>query len=354
MAKLDLSIGAQVHCKDGHFGKLVKIVVDPATQQVTDLVVEKGLLLKEDRVLPVSTVDRVTEDAVHLNVFCREMPDYAVYREVTIKEPAPDAYASTRTSMGGGEFGAMSAPTIPMIRRRVHQGISAGRAVVGKKTEVANLHRPIGHLDHVVVDASSGKIADLVVRRGLLSEFMVIPAARIEEVGEKDVLVSVAAEEVAQLPRYKPGAEAAILSTLHDRLHESWPPVFSGVKASMEGGVLHLTGQVRSETLKCHAEELAHISGVIDVQNDLVVVEEMEAESAPAGNGNARSVLRASDALFSDPRTRGAQIDIIQDRGVVTLCGQVKNTATRNAAAEIVAQHASAATVVNELVVEPH
>lgn len=353
MAKLDLSIGAQVHCKDGHFGKLVKIVVDPQTQQVTDLIVEKGLLLKEDRVLPVSTVDRVSEGAVHLNVYCREMPDYTAYREMTVKEPAPDAYVPTRTSMGGSEFGAMSEPTIPMIRRRIHQGISAGKTVIGKKTEVANLHKPIGHIDHVVVDTSTGKIADLVVRRGLLSEYVVIPTARIEEVGEKDVLVSVDAEEVAQLPRYKPGSENEILGALHDRLHESWPPVFSGVKAAMDGGVLHLTGSVRSETLKCHAEELAHINGVIDVQNDLVVDPEMVTESASNGNGNSRSILRASDALFSDPRTRDAQIDVVHDRGVVILCGQVKNTETRNAAAEIVAQHAGAATVVNELVVEP-
>jgi uncharacterized protein YrrD len=352
MAKLDLSIGAQVHCKDGHFGKLVKIVVDPHTQQVTDLIVEKGLLLKEDRVLPVSTVERITEDAVYLNVSCTEMPDYSAYREMTVKEPAPDAHLFTRSRAIGSEFGAIAEPTIPMIRRRIHQGISAGKTVIGKKTEVANLQKPIGHVDHVVVDTSTGKIADIVVRRGLPSEYVVIPPERIEEVGEKDVLVSVAAEELAHLARYKPRSEGEILGELHNRLHEPWPPVFSGVKATMDGGVLHLTGYVRSETLRCHAQELAQIDGVIDIQNDLLVDPAFETASARPRNGDG--VLGIQNALFSDPRTRDAQIDVIQDRGVVTLCGQVKNADTRQAAAEIVAQHAGAATVVNELVIESH
>jgi uncharacterized protein YrrD len=352
MAKLDLSIGAQIHCKDGHFGKLVKIVVDPHTQQVTDLIVERGLLFKEDRVLPVSAVDRVAEDAIHLNIHCSEVSGYSPYREITVKEPAPDAYMSTRSGGVGPEFGAISEPVIPMIRRRVHQGISSGKTVVGKKTEVATLQKPIGHIDHVVVDSSSGKIADIVVRRGLLPEYVVIPTDRIEEVGEKDVLVSVAEEDIAQLARYKPRGEGEILGELNNRFREPWPPVFSGVKATMDGGVLHLTGHVRSETLRYHAEELAQVQGVIDIQNDLIVDPEMATDAPQPVNG--KSVSRASDALFSDPRTRDAQIDVIQDRGVVTLCGQVKNVEMRNAAAEIVAQHVGAATVVNELVVTPH
>jgi osmotically-inducible protein OsmY len=351
MAKLDLSIGAQVHCKDGHFGKLVKIVVDPQTQQVTDLIVERGLLLKEDRVLPVSTVDHIAEGAIHLNIDCAEVTDFSPYREITVKEPAPDAHLYTRSSGVGPEFGAIAEPTIPMVRRRVHQGISAGKTVIGKRTEVANLQKPIGHVDHVVVDTSTGKIADIVIRRGLLAEYRVIPTERIEEVGEKDVLVSVAAEDLDRLARYKPRSEEEILAELNNRLHEAWPPVFSAVKASMDGGVLHLTGQVRSETLRCHAEELAQLEGVIDIQNDLVVDPAVMTEDPRPRNG--KNVLSASDALLSDPRTRDAQIDIIQDRGVVTLCGQVKNAEARNAAAEIVARHAGAATVVNELVIEP-
>jgi osmotically-inducible protein OsmY len=62
--------------------------------------------------------------------------------------------------------------------------------------------------------------------------------------------------------------------------------------------------------------------------------------------------VRASEALSADPRTKDALIDLVQDRGVVTLHGQVRNAQARRAAEEIVAQQAGVATVVNELVVE--
>jgi osmotically-inducible protein OsmY len=350
MAKLDLNIGAQVHCKDGHAGKLVKLVVDPQTQQVTDLIVEQGLLLKHDWVLPVAVVERVADDAIHLNIHRQGMTDFARYREMTVKEPALDAYPAMRSSGLGAEFGAIGDPSPPMIRRRVHQGVSAGKSVIGRKTEVANLQQPIGHVDHIVVDSQSGRIADIVVRKGLLAEYVVIPAARIEEVGERDVLVSVGADEVADLPHYKPRAESEILAELHDRLTSPWPPVFSGVKASLEGGVLRLYGHVRSETLRCHAYELARIYGVIDIQNDLIVDSEAGQENIQPRND--KTVVRASEALSADPRTKDALIDLVQDRGVVTLHGQVRSTQARRAAEEIVAQQAGVATVVNELVVK--
>ena len=76
MAKFDLDIGTEVHCQDGKCGKLHKVVLDPHTQQVTDLIVERGFLLKTDRVLPVNVVEQATRDSVMLSISGQELSEY--------------------------------------------------------------------------------------------------------------------------------------------------------------------------------------------------------------------------------------------------------------------------------------
>lgn len=351
MAKLDLHIGAQVHCKDQPCGKLVKLVIDPQTQQVTDLIVEQGLLLKEDRVLPITTVERVTEQEICLNIRSDEVSKYPKYHQVTVKEPASDAQGySSATTLGPG-FGPVSERVVSIVRRRVHQGIAAGKALIGPSTEVENPHKTLGHVDHVVVDTQTGQMTQLILRSGtFFPEYVVIGVAQIKDVDEQSVFVTVSDEELAQLPRYKPRPAAEILAQLHERLHETWPSPFAGVSATMEGGVLRLMGSVRSKPLQYHAAEHAHnIEGVIDVQNELVVDPDLPTEITTENQIDV--ALQSTAALAADPRTEQAVIEVIYDRGVVTLQGQVESMAVRNAAAEIAGQQPRVTTVVNELMI---
>jgi osmotically-inducible protein OsmY/sporulation protein YlmC with PRC-barrel domain len=351
MAKLDLHIGAQVHCKDQPCGKLVKLVVDPQTQQVTELIVEKGLLFKEDRVLPITTVERVTEQEICLNIHSYELSNYPEYRQVTVKEPASEGQAySSATTLGPG-LAPISERVVPMVRRRVHQGIAAGKAVIGPGTEVENPRKTLGHVDHVVVDTQTGQMTQLILRSGtFFPEYVVIGAEQIKAVDEQDVLVTVTDEELAGLPRYKHRPAPEILAELQDRLNETWPSPFGGVRATMEGGVLCLTGAVRSESLQYHAAEHARsIEGVIDVQNELVVDPDLPTEIATETPINV--ALQVSATLAAHPRTEQALIEVIHDRGVVVLQGQVENMAVRTAAAEIAGQQPGVKTVVNELIV---
>jgi osmotically-inducible protein OsmY len=351
MAKLDLHIGAQVHCKDQPCGKLVKLVVDPQTQQVTDLIVEKGLLLKQRRVLPITTVERVTEQEICLTIHSHEVSSYPEYHQVVIKEPASDGQGySSATTLGPG-FGTVSERVVPLVRRRVHQGIAAGKAVIGPGTGVENQRKTLGHVDHVVVDTQTGQITQLILRNGnFFPEYVVIAAEQIKDVDEQDVFVAVTDAELAQLSRYKPRPTAEILAELDERLNEAWPSPFAGVQATMEGGVLRLMGSVRSQPLRVHAAEHAQgIEGVIDVQNELVVDSDMQPETPTEGHTDV--ALQVTAALAAHPRTEQAVIEVIHDRGVVTLQGQVESMAVRSAAAEIAGQQPGVTTVVNELMV---
>jgi len=89
MAKYDFNIGARIHCKDGDCGKLLKVVIDPHTQRVTDLIIEKGFLLTTDRVLPVNVVEQAVGEEVSLSIPSETLSEYPEYREIEFEEPAP-------------------------------------------------------------------------------------------------------------------------------------------------------------------------------------------------------------------------------------------------------------------------
>jgi len=240
---------------------------------------------------------------------------------------------------------------VPMVRRRVHQGVAAGKAVIGQGTGVENQRRTLGHVDHVVVDTQTGQMTQLVLRKGnFFPEYVVIAAEQIKDVDEQDVFVDVGDEELAELPRYKPRPAAEILTELDDRLNETWPSPFVAVQATMAGGVLRLTGSVPSKPCRVQAEERAQsVEGVIDVQNELAVEPVLPTETS--ADERTEVAVQVTAALAADPRTKDAVIEVIHDRGVVALQGQVDRVATRNAAAEIAGQQRGVTTVVNELMI---
>ncbi len=61
---------------------------------------------------------------------------------------------------------------------------------------------------------------------------------------------------------------------------------------------------------------------------------------------------RVATALFEDPRTTDAVIEVIDERGVITLQGEVDDPETREAAEAIAAEQTGVISVVNTLQVK--
>jgi len=348
MAKLDFNIGSQVHCKkDESCGKLLKVVVDPHTERVTDLIVERGFLQKIDRVLPVSAVERTTDQDIYLSISGDELEDYPEYREVEFRKPAPGwgeakQYKAEHTRYWVTPHGgfAYHEPAVPRVRREVHEGISSEMEVIEPETPVHNVEgMVVGKVDHVLVDRESGEITHLVVRRGLIPYYPIVPISMIEYVSEESVYVKATTEEIKQLPRYRPRAATDVLAELQDRLEASSFD-FSSVKPTLEGGLVRLTGLVHHVAAKRRAEAIARsIGGVIDVENAL--------------DTDTAIVARVTAALLDDLRTSTAVIKVLSEQGVVTLRGQADSPRVREAAEEIAAEQRGVVQVVNELEIKP-
>jgi osmotically-inducible protein OsmY/uncharacterized protein YrrD len=345
MEKLDLDIGAKVYGGEESCGKLRKVVVDPHTKQVTDLVVERGFLRKTDRVLPVSAVERTGDHGIVLDIACDELGNYPEYRQVEFTKPAPGwgktgQYKAEHTVCRPSPYMLIcSEPVVPRVRHRVHEGIPSTSEVIHAGTPVQTIDGDLGKVDHVLVNSRSGQITHLVVRKGLIPEYPVIPIDMVQDVTETSVFLRKSGEELESLPRYTPGDDGDILAALQNRLEASFFDL-DDVKAAVENGIVGLTGKVRDVVAKRRAEAIARsVEGVIDVDNTLDV------------DTTAASPVAA--ALASDPRTSLAAIEVIDEQGMITLRGKVDSPEIREVAEGIAAEQPDVVGVINALQVLP-
>ena len=350
MHSYDLKIGAEVRCRDGGCGRLHKVVLDPHTQRVTDLIVERGFLLTTDRVLPVDLVERAAGEEIYLGLASDELSGYPEYREFEFEEPAPEAgsgryeWRDVRCWARGYRM-ACREPVVPTIRRPIHVGVRPSRAVIERGTPVRNrggrsTEVELGKVDHLLVEPESGEVSHLVVRRGLLPYQPVVPASAVRAVSEDEVTVALTDREVEALPRYKRRDAEDIEAELRDRFEEDGLDL-EQIDLSLDSGVVLLLGWVPDVGQKRRAEAIARSTeGVIDVRNKL------ETELTVT--------TRVQQALLADPRTELSAIEVGNHQGgVVTLRGVVDSDEVRDAAEELAAAEPGVVSVVNELKVRP-
>jgi osmotically-inducible protein OsmY len=344
MAKYDLNIGTSVHCTDGDCGKLFKVVIDPHTQRVTDLIVKRGFLLTTDRVLPAGTVERATGEQIYLSVSSQDLAAYPEYREIEFQELAPAAKdglydeGDVRYWRQGYRM-VCEAPVVPMVRSQVHKGVRADGAVIEQGTPVLNAQGTVGYVDHLLIDAKKASVTHIVVRKGILPYYPVVPISAVTMVSDEAVSISLTKEQIKEMPRYKRRNAEDIEAEARDRMAGLG---FDQQKIDVvvQGSIVRLIGHVQNIAAKRHAEAIVRaVEGVVEVENAL------ETEMS--------ILTRVRYALLSDPRTDLAAIDVVNEHGVITLKGNVDDAQIREAAEAIAAEQPGVISVVNALKVEP-
>ena len=66
--RLELKIGARVETKDGPFGHVHQVILDPSQRRVVGLVVRTRLVPPDDRVLPIESIADATDERVVLHI----------------------------------------------------------------------------------------------------------------------------------------------------------------------------------------------------------------------------------------------------------------------------------------------
>jgi uncharacterized protein YrrD len=341
----DLRIGADVVCQDGQCGKLLKVVVDPEQGQISDLIVEKGFLLKEDRIIPLGMVEKTTPEEIQLSLTSEELEAFEPYQEFAFEMISPEEgedfsegdvvmYSPMITP-----YGSVAGPFLPAVRRLVQDGLEEDQQVIKRGTPVANREQQLGVVDHVLVDRDTGRIGHLVLDPEALDHAVILPFSEVEELQRDQVVVNIPAGQLDELPRYRPPEETAVVEKLN-ALFEEQAPDFKGLEAALQEGIVKLSGVVPGISDKRRAEsEVRSLAGVVDVDNQL------ETDTAIAA--------RVTAALADDPDTSLADIQVVSDRGVVGLSGKADSEAVRDLAETLTEDQPGVVEVINEIKVEP-
>jgi len=205
--------GAEVYTADGErAGTIKRIVIEPDTKEVTNLVIQKGILFTEDKVIPISLVNSSTEDRVKLRKDGGDLTKFPDF-EVSHYIPADRGALSERRSRQlvrpmfwyppiGGYNGFAVYDMPPYVRKE--ENIPEGTVAIEEGADVISSDgEHVGDVERVFTEPEADRATHLLISKGLLlKEKKLIPTRWLTHVFEHEVRLSVEADLVKSLPEY--------------------------------------------------------------------------------------------------------------------------------------------------------
>lgn len=218
--------GTHVYTSDDKdVGSIDRVVLDPRTGEVTGIVVRKGFLFTEDRVVPIGLIESATEDRVQLRrgeAALNNLPEYEEtyyvpageydYRAGKAATPVPSAtpvYGYPPVGVAWWGYGGyLPVDYMPDYLEYVRKNIPEGTVALKEGARVMSHDgEHVGNVDEIFTDATTKQATHFVISQGLLfKERKLLPTNWIRDAGEDDVMLTVSTQMVNNLPEYEPQA----------------------------------------------------------------------------------------------------------------------------------------------------
>jgi uncharacterized protein YrrD len=217
---MELKEGTNVFTSSGdEVGKINRFVLDPATNEVTHIVVQKGWLLPEDKVVPIAMISTATEERVVLNQKVEDLDQLPPFEEIHFVEltdeeihaedsaafryaPAyywypPSGYIGS-PGFAPGYYGWPPVETtrnIPADTVPLKEGANV----------ISSDGKHVGDVERLFVDNDSNRATHFLISEGLLfKERKLIPTHWVRSVEEDKVKLAVPSRLLERLPAYQP------------------------------------------------------------------------------------------------------------------------------------------------------
>lgn len=182
---------------DEAVGHIDRVVVDPQTNVVTHIVVQKGFFFKEDKVVPIELIAETAEDRITLRAEAGDLqalPPFEDRRYLNADArqapPSPVPSISGFPPLGAG---VEEMPFSPRLITQVEHNIPEGTVALKEGAKVITSEgKQVGHLERVFADSQAHRATHLVISQGLLApKRRLIPINWANIVGEDEVHLAV-------------------------------------------------------------------------------------------------------------------------------------------------------------------
>jgi uncharacterized protein YrrD len=209
--------GAEVFTAAGEkVGAISRIVIDAKTKDVTDLVVERGSLFKDEKVIPVGLVDLENEDRIVLretNQGVDDFLDYETTHYVPVDQPGAQQenietaywYPPLNVQVQMPVAGVVPSG-IPEEVPVTETSIPEGRIAISEGANVVSADgKHIGNVEQVIANSETNTITHFVIGKGfLLKEHKLVPMFWVDNMKEDKIHLAVEARLFERLPDYNP------------------------------------------------------------------------------------------------------------------------------------------------------
>lgn len=221
--ELDIRLGMPVRTMDGaHIGKVDRLVLDPDTRELLEIIIHQGHILTRDRIVERAYIDNTDEDGtVYLRIAsfdADELPVFTAHEQIIVASadagsmPMPGGGGTSmdmpilwRAGSGGHGTRHVStrhytAAVADSAGIEVRSSLPENGVAVGRGTVVIDVQeKKIGTVVELFSDKDGG-IIELVVQSGfMLHHDLSVPAVWIDVITHRYIKLNVTAEQVVEM-----------------------------------------------------------------------------------------------------------------------------------------------------------
>ena len=193
------TIGARASCTDGHCGEVRRLIIDPATETVTHLVIQPGHRQEAGRLVPVHLVE-TTDGEIRLRCTRADFDklDHAAERDMVGGPESPQTVAGPESpQMIGGPMTAGASRHATVLE----DVIPVGEKEVGPGDQVHAVDGEIGQVQGFLVNPGDGRVTHVLLQEGHLwgRKTVAIPISAVTGV-DAGLRLNLTKEQVGELP----------------------------------------------------------------------------------------------------------------------------------------------------------
>jgi sporulation protein YlmC with PRC-barrel domain len=195
---MEVPLNVEVHCTDGRCGRSTHIVLNPATEQITHIVVREKQPSRIERLVPAVLISQTAAEVIVLDCTLEEFSALEPFNQTEFVYGDLPHHA-TDPSL------TLLWPYVVPAKRVVGdkiRPIAPGELAVRRGARVEATDGRVGRVDEFLIDPDSGGITHLCLRETRLRGDRVkcIPVSEIEEIRERVVHLKTDKQTIASLP----------------------------------------------------------------------------------------------------------------------------------------------------------